>query len=216
IVISGANEDGIEFNFEKEIPYVCIDRKPKVQEDTVFISSNHYQGGFIATEELIDSGCSNLLLILHQEISSSSKERVKGFVDALKKNNLPYSDENNMFVVGTNKGEYRERIKKFLDSHPDIDGIFTVNDNLGLQIMKFLSDMNISVPDTLKLIGFDDIPSAVYSTPTLSSIKQNTEEISKAAIQSLLKLIDDDESDKGKQILIPVKLVERQSTNHKL
>jgi len=216
IVISGANEDGIEFNFEKEIPYVCIDRKPKVQEDTVFISSNHYQGGFIATEELIDSGCSNLLLILHQEISSSSKERVKGFVDALKKNNLPYSDENNMFFVGTNKGEYRGRFKKFLDSHPDIDGIFTVNDNLGLQIMKFLLDMNISVPDTLKLIGFDDIPSAVYSTPTLSSIKQNTEEISKAAIQSLLKLIDDDESDKGKQIVIPVKLVERQSTNHKL
>lgn len=212
IVISGANENGIDFNFEKEIPYICIDRKPRVSEDTVFISSNHYQGGFIATEELIHLGCTNLLMILHQEISSSSKERVKGFEDALKKNNLPYSDSTNKLVIGTDKTQYQEQLKTFMKQHPNIDGIFTVNDNLALQVLKFISSKGVSVPDTIKLIGFDNIPSAELSSPALSSIKQNTEEISKVAISSLLKLIDDDNSEKGKQILIPVEFVGRQST----
>lgn len=212
IVISGANEDGIEFNFERKIPYICIDRKPKIQEDTVFISSNHYQGGFIATEELIESGCDNLLMILHQEISSSAKERVKGFEDALKKNNLPYSDKDNKLIVGTDKSIYKESITNFFENHPNINGVITVNDNLGLQVLKLLSELSISVPNSLKLIGFDNIPGADYSTPTLSSIKQDTEELSKVAVQSLLKLIDEDDADKGKQVLIPVEFVERQST----
>lgn len=214
IVFSGATEEGIEFNFEKEIPYVCIDRKPKVQEDTLFISSNHYQGGFIATEELLDAGCKNPVILLHQEISSSSKERVKGFADALKKNNIAYNEEKNKLIVGTDKAEYEDAIRTFLTSRPEVDGIFAVNDNLALQTLKAALDLGIDIPGTLKIIGFDNIPSAKYSTPSLSSIKQNTEEISKTAIQSLLKLIDGDKSEQGNQILIPVEFVGRQSSGH--
>ena len=59
---------------EKHIPYICIDREPKTREDTVFISSNHYQGAFEATEELIHVGCKHPLIVMHDRKSTSTKK----------------------------------------------------------------------------------------------------------------------------------------------
>lgn len=86
IVISGA--EAFEFtssSAEKKIPYICIDREPKKKEDTVFISSNHYQGAFESAEELIHKGCQHPVIAMHNQKSTSAKERLKGFKDALKK-----------------------------------------------------------------------------------------------------------------------------------
>ena len=71
VVISGAEAFDFDYSSnEKHIPYICIDREPKTREDTVFISSNHYQGAFEATEELIHVGCKHPLIVMHDRKST--------------------------------------------------------------------------------------------------------------------------------------------------
>ncbi|WP_087033820.1 LacI family DNA-binding transcriptional regulator [Trichococcus palustris] len=213
IIISGA--DDFEFEHQsakKEIPYVCIDREPKDKDRTIFISSNHYQGAFEATENLIANGVKHPAIVLHKKSSSSSKERFSGFKDALKKNNIDFSNEENTLFFHTNKQENKTLLKNFVNDHPDTDGLFTVNDNIGLDIILFLKELNIDVPKDIKIIGFDNVPTCEYSNPTLSSIKQDTEKIAKKAVSSLIKLIDGQTEDKGKIYLLPVQLIERESS----
>jgi len=214
IVISGVEEFSFdEYQSEKKIPYICIDREPKNKDHTIFISSNHYQGAFEATEELIKSGCNHPVIALYKRISTSSKERFKGFKDALKKNNFTFVFDENT-IVFDNSIPFENKLKHFLKANPITDGIFSINDTIALELIIHLSHLNKKIPEQIKIIGFDDTSYARYSNPPLSSVHQNTEKIANSAVENLLGLIDKP-SKIGKTIIIPVSLILRGSSKVK-
>ncbi|HCA4166260.1 TPA: LacI family DNA-binding transcriptional regulator, partial [Listeria monocytogenes] len=174
IVISGADEFGFKYtNAENGIPYVCIDRQPKDKKDTIFISSNHYQGAFEATEALIHAGVKSPVIFMHSRQSSSAKERLKGFQDALKKNNIRYDPDVSKFTVDLQIHNYQKSIITFVNEVTTMDGIFAINDNIALELLNLLPTIGKKIPNDIKVIGFDDTPQCNYTVPKLSSVKQN-------------------------------------------
>ncbi|HAO6209151.1 TPA: LacI family transcriptional regulator, partial [Listeria monocytogenes] len=173
IVISGADEFGFKYtNAENGIPYVCIDRQPKDKKDTIFISSNHYQGAFEATEALIHGGVKSPVIFMHSRQSSSAKERLKGFQDALKKNNIRYDPDVSKFTVDLQIHDYQKSIITFVNEVTTMDGIFAINDNIALELLNLLPTIGKKIPNDIKVIGFDDTPQCNYTVPKLSSVKQ--------------------------------------------
>ncbi|HAO5848571.1 TPA: LacI family transcriptional regulator, partial [Listeria monocytogenes] len=173
IVISGADEFGFKYtNAENGIPYVCIDRQPKDKKDTIFISSNHYQGAFEATEALIHAGVKSPVIFMHSRQSSSAKERLKGFQDALKKNNIRYDPDVSKFTVDLQIHNYQKSIITFVNEVTTMDGIFAINDNIALELLNLLPTIGKKIPNDIKVIGFDDTPQCNYTVPKLSSVKQ--------------------------------------------
>ncbi|HEL6664205.1 TPA: LacI family DNA-binding transcriptional regulator, partial [Listeria monocytogenes] len=159
IVISGADEFGFKYtNAENGIPYVCIDRQPKDKKDTIFISSNHYQGAFEATEALIHAGVKSPVIFMHSRQSSSAKERLKGFQDALKKNNIRYDPDVSKFTVDLQIHDYQKSIITFVNEVTTMDGIFAINDNIALELLNLLPTIGKKIPNDIKVIGFDDTP----------------------------------------------------------
>ena len=214
IVISGA--EAFEFDYsqtEKQIPYICIDREPKEKSRTVFISSNHYQGAFEATEELINAGCRQPIIAVHNRKSTSATERFNGFKDALKKNNIAFNETSNLLNLDVNSSSFEADLMDFLGRNPATDGIFSINDSIALEILIALKNQGSLIPNDIKLIGFDDIPAGRYSSPTLSTVRQNTSKIALTAVENLLNLISSP-SDTGKSIIIPVSLTLRESTQY--
>lgn len=212
IVISGV--EAFEFEHSsatKQIPYICIDREPKQKENTIFISSNHYQGAQVATKQLILSGCKQPAIAMYTHTSSSANERFKGFKDALKQSNILFDFEKNVLKFEHNKTTFSTQLKEFIVKNPKIDGIFSINDSIALDILMLASSLEKEVPKQLKIIGFDDIPCASYSTPGLSSVKQDTATIAKSAVDSLLLLLSQPEQT-GKSIVVPVELILRESS----
>ncbi|MGX7149911.1 LacI family DNA-binding transcriptional regulator [Enterococcus ureasiticus] len=212
IVISGA--EAFQFDSssaEKKIPYICIDREPKKKEDTVFISSNHYQGAFESAEELIREGCQHPVIAMHNQKSTSAKERLKGFKDALKKNSISFNPKQHLLSIDIESEDFEHDLLNFLKKNPETDGIFSINDLIALELMLRLKKNHIAVPQKIKLIGFDDTPSGKYTTPTLSSVKQNTDLIANHAVETLLELINN-KGELGRQIVVPVSLVLRESS----
>ncbi|MBC1465487.1 LacI family DNA-binding transcriptional regulator [Listeria welshimeri] len=207
IVISGADEFGFNYsNAENGIPYVCIDRQPKDKKDTIFISSNHYQGAFEATEALIHAGAKSPVIFMHSRQSSSAKERLKGFQDALKKNNIQMDPELSIFTMDLQKPDYQKNIATFVQKAKKMDGIFAINDHIAIELLNFLPTIGKKIPDDIKLIGFDDTPQCNYTVPKLSSVKQNIPEIAQITVDNLISIIKNPEQQKQITEIVPVEL----------
>ncbi|MKX23866.1 LacI family transcriptional regulator, partial [Listeria monocytogenes] len=207
IVISGADEFGFKYtNAENGIPYVCIDRQPKDKKDTIFISSNHYQGAFEATEALIHAGVKSPVIFMHSRQSSSAKERLKGFQDALKKNNIRYDPDVSKFTVDLQIHDYQKSIITFVNEVTTMDGIFAINDNIALELLNLLPTIGKKIPNDIKVIGFDDTPQCNYTVPKLSSVKQNIPKIAQITVDNLITIIKNPKQKKRITEIVPVEL----------
>lgn len=208
IVISGSYEHGFKFESSlKNIPYICIDREPVDFSDTIFISSNHQLGAQNATEYLIKNG-SRHPVVVAADISTSIKSRIKGFRDALEENGMSFSPKKD--VLRHYETSY---LHTFLKSHPDVDSLFAVDDNIAIKIIQSLQKLGYQVPNDYQVIGFDNIPSDTVLSPALTTIAQDTEKIATTAVDNMLGLFKDN-SKKGDQILISTKLIKRASTKN--
>lgn len=213
IVISGTYQFGFEYKEDNQgIPFICIDREPKDKSQTIFISSNHYQGAFEATEALIQAGAKKPAIVMYRRQSSSAKERLKGFQDALKKNNINYDETTMCFTIDPNTPDHQEKeLANFFKKHPKIDGVFGINDNIAVDLLELLPKLNKKIPSDIKVIGFDDIPQNRYTSPKLTSVKQNIPKIAQTAVKNLLAMMNDPIAQKGSSEIIPVELVRRDS-----
>lgn len=80
ICISGIEEIPSHF-LSRDIPIVCIDRKPKDHSEAYYVESNHYSGGYQATEELINQGCKNIAILSRNKSLSVNRQRLKGYLE---------------------------------------------------------------------------------------------------------------------------------------
>ena len=215
ICISGIEEIPSHF-LSRDIPIVCIDRKPKDHSEAYYVESNHYSGGYQATEELINQGCKNIAILSRNKSLSVNRQRLKGYLDALKDHHLEAKEELQIFV-DANQANYegaRQAIDKLIKSEVPFDGIFATNDWRAYGALVALQENGIKVPDQVKLIGFDDIFIASTSHPTLSTIRQDTPALAKTACDLLLNLMnkEDNTEELQKRYVLPVEIIRREST----
>ena len=111
ICISGIEEIPTHF-LSRDIPIVCIDRKPKDHSEAYYVESNHYSGGYQATEELINQGCKNIVILSRNKSLSVNRQRLKGYLDALKDHHLEPKEELQI-LVDANQANY-EGARQFL------------------------------------------------------------------------------------------------------
>ncbi|GKV57226.1 LacI family transcriptional regulator [Sporosarcina sp. NCCP-2222] len=189
------------------IPVVLMDNALPGQ-DIISLLSDNREGGIAATKHLIAQGCKKIVHICGPMHITSSRERTLGYEDAYKKTGqfmpslITYSD----FTV---KGGY-DSMKGLLEAHPDLDGVFASNDLMAAGAVKALIERGITVPDDVKVIGFDGIHMEMM-IPELSTIAQPIYEIGKTAMEYVVALINQEPMEK-KSRLFDVELIEKQST----
>ena len=215
ICISGIEEIPSHF-LSRDIPIVCIDRKPKDHSEAYYVESNHYSGGYQATEELINQGCKNIAILSRNKSLSVNRQRLKGYLDALKDHHLEAKEELQIFV-DANQANYegaRQIINQLIKKRVTFDGIFATNDWRAYGALVALQENGIKVPEQVKLIGFDDIFIASTSHPTLSTIRQDTPALAKTACDLLLDLMnkEDNTEELQKRYVLPVEIIRREST----
>jgi LacI family transcriptional regulator len=91
--------------------------------------------------------------------------------------------------------------------------IFCFNDIAAIGAIRALKDAGLSVPEDVSVVGFDDIQSAAYSTPSLTTVRQPLFEMGKRGAQILLERIADKEKQFPQEIVMAPELVLRESTS---
>lgn len=174
---------------QNNIPVVMFDRDCEV-ENVNKVLVDDYNGACQAVEHLINQGCKRIAHISGPKKLSIAEHRKKGYIDTLKKYDLPIEEE---LIVESSFFQMEDGIepmKKLLGLKDRPDGIFCINDGTAIGALSVLRERDIKVPDDIVLIGFDNDPFSSFSYPTLSTIDQPTYEIGMLAARILLKTIN--------------------------
>ena len=99
-----------------------------------------------------------------------------------------------------------------LEKTRDFTAIFCFNDIAAIGSIRALKDAGLGVPADVSVVGFDDIQSAAYSTPSLTTVRQPLLEMGKRGAQILLDRIVNSESRYPSEIVMAPELVVREST----
>ena len=103
-------------------------------------------------------------------------------------------------------------MRALLDKTRDFTAVFCFNDIAAIGAMRALKESGLSVPADVSVVGFDDILSAAYSTPSLTTVRQPLMEMGRRGAQVLLERIAEREKEFPGEIMMSPELVVREST----
>lgn len=160
------DEDVIEL-INKKFPVVTINSDIS-GEKVVSISIDNFKAAYEAVTSLIKSGCKRIATIQGKKELYVTKERIKGYIEALTKNNIEIRKD--FICYGDfSKESGEDSIERLIDNN--IDGVFCASDNIAIGAYEGLKKRKIKIPESVSVVGFGDEEIARYLTPTLSSVK---------------------------------------------
>ncbi|WP_320173393.1 LacI family DNA-binding transcriptional regulator [Maridesulfovibrio sp.] len=174
------------------------------------VGVDNYRGGYVATEHLISLGHRRIGMIAGSfTVTDRSYHRWHGYRQCLKDNGIPYDKD---LLVQT---EYsltggRDSIKQLLEQEYPPSAVFCSNDYIALGAIKGARESGLSLPEDLSIVGFDDMPTASYMVPALTTVRQPAYEMGRRACELLLQKMENPE--KPEQHMMETKLIVREST----
>jgi len=100
--------------------------------------------------------------------------------------------------------------EELLQKYPNVDGIIACNDIVAISTYKVLYKQNISVPEQIQLIGFDNISFSTLLSPELTTICQPIKEMAEKALELIVS--NELTGMTGGKFIFPVALAARQTT----
>jgi len=202
--IIASNFYNVEELMKLEIPIVTVDHI--LDERIPSITADNMTGGRLAAQKLIQAGCKHFLHLRGPSFLLTVSERTMGFVSELKKHG--YKTETYDFDLLFPDSDF---IYNFLKNNPQIDGIFSGSDSLGITALYILQKLGRKVPDDVQIIGFDNINFSKVTIPSLTTISQPIRYMGAQALNTLVKISNGEELPVLHQIMT-VELIERNST----
>lgn len=196
--------------YKSDVPVVLID----VDADSQKIGSasiDNIAAAQEAVEYLIKLGHEKIGMINGRREATVSMEREAGYLQALKKNGLPFVQDYVQYA-NFNEDIAAAMVTDMIERHDEVTALFCASDLMAIGAMKTIQKMGLSVPEDISIIGFDDIILAQYLSPTLSSVSQDMKLIGYEAANLLNKLMMDVEQVEHR-IFVPHKLVIRNSVS---
>ena len=104
-------------------------------------------------------------------------------------------------------------MKQLLQETRDFTAVFCFNDIAAIGAIRALAEAGLKVPDDVSVVGFDDIQSAAFCTPSLTTVRQPLNEMGKTGARILLERIADPEkTELTAEVIMQPELVVREST----
>jgi len=200
---------------------VHVDRTPMV------LLGERIHGGF-ADHVAIDNVAAAQTAVLHlaelgrrriaaigadrAESSPAAHLRLEGYRLGLRQSDLAVDD---VLVVPTaelHRMDGAEAMAQLLDLARPPDAVFCFNDLVALGALRTLIQRGVRIPDDVAIVGFDDIEDGRFSTPTLTTISPDKEQIARVAVSLLLDRLDGRTGAPPQEIRADYRLIPREST----
>lgn len=203
---------------EDVCPIVLFDRfNPAIK--TTKIGVNESKGIILALKNLIRIDRKKVLFITGDQFGEENR-RINSYKDALKQLDIPYNPK---FMLSCNLGnnelidqQIADSIKSLMRSPIKPNAIFGATGVITIRTLGILSNMKIKVPDDIAVIGFSNFDMANSLNPSLSTIRQPTQEIGFLALKKLIELLDTPQHKRRalyETVLLDTSIDLRKSTN---
>ena len=146
-------------------------------------------GAQAATTHLLEAGCRTVAVVggtLDESVPSSRSMRTKGYLSAFAERGVT-PDLNLIRECGEwTSAEGAQAVREMYAQGIRPDGIFALNDLLAMGVISQLREMRVRVPESVRVVGFDDIDEAKYTIPSLTTVDPQRARIAEIAITSIL------------------------------
>ncbi len=150
-----------------------------------WIDVDNEEGARMAVEYLAEQGHARIAHLAGEKAQRSALLRYSGYCSTLAKYNLP-NDPNFVYWCNYDKETGYRYAKRLLKREDRPTAIFAADDLIALGAMEAARELGLRVPEDVSLIGFDDIPKAQDSQPSLTTIQQPMREIGVRAAEWLI------------------------------
>jgi DNA-binding LacI/PurR family transcriptional regulator len=162
----------------------------------------------------LSQGCKRIAFIAGSKHLQNYRQRLNGYLDALKKHNVSVNDSLIVYTDYTSN-DVENYTRHLFNQRQKPDGIFAINDMAALEIMNILKKRGLSIPKDVAVLGFNNENICSLVEPTLSSIDHPAFEMGVAAAEILIRQI----ANKGvfqEKRMIKSRLVIRESSTRRL
>jgi DNA-binding LacI/PurR family transcriptional regulator len=175
----------------------------------ISIGCDNHAGGRNVTAHLLATKRTRIAFLGHaSEHYPEFLERYRGHVEMLEEQGIAVNANMRVDAVSTERSGY-EAVLALLARAEPFDAIFCASDLIAIGAMRALQERGRRIPEDVAITGFDDVPSASFANPSLTTVQQDTKLAGQLLVESLLDLIHD--KPVASQV-IPAKLIVRHST----
>lgn len=203
VIIGFCEQDYKKLRDSMHIPFVVYDGYFKEQARICNLIIDNYDGGYQVGAYFSRLGHQKVLCISDNK-TYVDWERYQGCLAAMPNQSVDF------MMIPMHKEERRRFYRQHLEKIKSYTAIFAVSDYYAIDLMQFLQEYGIQIPEEISIAGFDDTPFCQMVYPTLTTVKQDQRQRAKLAVSMLEKLKREEIS--GMTLTLPVTLVERKST----
>ncbi|QYK64639.1 LacI family DNA-binding transcriptional regulator [Paenibacillus sp. S25] len=218
IVLGHFSNEEVERMLELPIPCVFLDHPvERTGADYVVIDLAHAAAD--ALDYLMGVGHRHIGYVgMGKDEQSRDSERVE--LDARYETFLRYQEQHGLCTSddihvcgGTAADGFRAMEAAILAGPENLPtAFFVASDSVAIGALKALEHHHLAVPERISIVGFNDIPTAEYLTPSLSTVKTHTELMGETGVQLLLHTVRNGANEVGRKVIIPTELMIRNSS----
>ncbi|MVZ66138.1 substrate-binding domain-containing protein [Sphingobacterium sp. DK4209] len=172
------------------LPFVFFDRIIN-EFETHTVTVNNREGARKATQSLIDKGFRHIVHLANAPHLSITAERLEGFKDALRDNQLPYTDSLVRYCHhgGRLQEEIEDAVAYYANLDQKVDAIFVASDRLSMGCIQAYHQLQ-PVAQHPAIAGFSNSDSLNMLQPDFTCVRQPAFEMGRAATEKLIQLIE--------------------------
>jgi LacI family xylobiose transport system transcriptional regulator len=194
----------------RNIPFVVVDPAGEPEPDVSSVGSANWSGGLAATRHLIELGHRRIAMVNGPQEMLCSRARLSGYRSALEEADIPFDPT----LVEEGSFHYEDGVgagTRLLTRSDRPTAIFAGNDLQAFGVYEAARILGLVVPDDVSVVGYDDVPSASWMGPKLTTVRQPLIEMAEEATRLVLAMREDSEH-KLVRLDLATSLVVRAST----
>lgn len=176
---------------------------------------NHDRAAELALRHLQQLGHKRIAIIKGQEFSSDTEARWKSIREAAVRLGVRLNAKLTVQLEGDLAGPqlgYR-MTRRLLDRKAHFTALFAFNDISAIGAIGALRDADLDVPGDVSVVGFDDIQSAAFQNPRLTTVRQPLRKMGMIAAETLLRrIVRPDDDSYPREIVVEPELIVRESS----
>jgi LacI family transcriptional regulator len=174
------------------------------------VDSDNLRGAALAVEHLLALGHRRIAMVTGRPDLESSALRERGYREALAAAGVPV-DEALLQVGAYQAAASTQAARRLLDAPEPPTAIFAANDTSAIATIAVAQELGLRVPEDLSVVGFDNLPESVLSSPQLTTVEQRIHEMGARAMEMLVRLIRGEAIERP-HVTLDTRLVVRQTT----
>lgn len=206
--VSSENYDHLSLvSHQANIPIVSIERTLPPECEIPSVTTNNYEISREAIKHLVDHGRKRIALIALPKHGSNTIDRIRGYEDTLKENNLY---DPGLIRETDYMGMDAYDIARDLLQNNKVDAIFCISQSITLGVYKAAAKCSCKIPEEIAIIGYDTVDWMEVAPVQVTTIKQPLIEIAQTAINLIFKKKQNPKMN-IRNVVLPSQLIIRQS-----